>query len=78
MHLLRVHSPTSIPVDGHEVLLPTVEHSPQLLELVETHGAGHVSLQEVFWLRKKPYSLVDTVYVSDINSSSLMWQNIVV
>ena len=53
MHLLRVHSPTSITVDGHEVLLPTVEYSPQLFELVETHGAGHVSLQEVLWLRKK-------------------------
>lgn len=38
VHLLGVHGPTLVTVNGHEVLLPAIEHGPQLLELVEAHS----------------------------------------
>lgn len=38
VHLLGVHGPTLVTINGHEVLLPAIEHGPQLLELVEAHS----------------------------------------
>lgn len=44
-HLMGLNSATPVLVEHHEVLLPAVEGSEQLLELVEAHLAGVISLR---------------------------------
>lgn len=44
VQLLRVHSPAAVAVEAGEVLLPAVQHRPELLELREAHGTRHIFL----------------------------------
>lgn len=46
LQLRALHRSTAVPVVGHEGRLPAVQDLPQILELIEAHGAGHVPLRQ--------------------------------
>lgn len=45
LQLLRIHRPTPVAVKADEVLSPAIQHRPELLKFIESHGAGHISIQ---------------------------------
>lgn len=44
LQLLGIHCSTPIAVKADEVLSPAIQHSPELLKFIESHGARHISL----------------------------------
>lgn len=47
LQLRALHRPTAVPIIGCEGVPPAAQNLPQFLELIKTHGAGHVPIQHV-------------------------------